>query len=180
MIDVFDERVNYAAILTASNPVPVPLSIRRVAAADLPYVRGSFAEGHKGAPGLMSMTWRYYKRFIVPILDSVLVRDGTELLGAYAPDGTIVGWLAFARGRRVATVHWVHTRWRIGEGPELRRHGIMTALFDHAALGLRIAYTFKGAFPRHRSGQTLDEKLLPWLSSRGQHAAYVPWEEWSL
>lgn len=157
------------------------LHYRAVPERDFAYVRGSFAEGHKGAPGVMSMNWKYYKRYVVPELERVLRREGTELLGAYQHDGEIVGWLAFHRGRRASTIHWAHTRYRVGnDGPELRRRGIFSALLDRVDLGARIAYTFKGAYPKHRSdGQTLDEKLLPWLSSRGQHAAYIPWDEWS-
>lgn len=155
------------------------LEIRPLRLADLGYARWSFAEGHKGSPGVGSMTWRHYKRYIVPLLDRALAWPSTEILAAYLGE-TVVGWLAFARGRRVSTVHWVHVRYQLGDGgPELRRRGVMTMLVDAADLGDRVAYTWKGGYPKHRSdGTTMDERLLPWLQRRGQHAAYVPWEEW--
>jgi hypothetical protein len=156
----------------------LPVLIRPVRIADKAYVRNSFAEGHKGAPGVVSMTWRYYKRFIVPELEHALQYPSTEVLAAYDATDTIVGWLAFARGQRVSTIHWAHTRFKIGDGADLRRRGVMTQLIDAARLGDRIAYTFKGAYPKHRSGETLDEKLLPWLAGRGQFATYYPFEEW--
>jgi hypothetical protein len=170
------------AMLALSTPPPVaprlPVLIRPVRLADKAYVRNTFAEGHKGAPGVMSMTWRYYKRFIVPELEHALCYPSTEVLAAYDATDTIVGWLAFARGQRVSTIHWAHTRFKIGDGPELRRRGVMTQLIDAARLSNRIAYTFKGAYPRHRSGETLDEKLLPWLAGRGQFATHYAFEEW--
>lgn len=155
------------------------LSIRRVALDDLPYVRNSWAEGHKGAPGVRQMSWRLYKQFVVPQLNAACAHPAVELVGAYI-GSTIVGWLALSRGKRVNALHWVHTRFRIGEsGEELRRRGIMTSLVDAAVLGNRIVYTWKGALGKHdHDGKTMDERLLPWLSSRGQHAAYLPWKEW--
>lgn len=170
-------------------PAPLAIDIRPLRLADMGYAKWSIAEGHKGAPGVSSMSWRHYKRFIVPELERALVWPGTEILAAYIGD-QVVGWLAFSRGKRVSTVHWVHVRFQLGDGgQELRRlgsrgladRGIMTMLFDEAKLGDRIAYTFKGAVPKHRSdGKTMDERLLPWLQRRGQHAAYVSWEEWCL
>lgn len=160
-------------------PVPLRVAIRPVGLDDMAYVRNSFAEGHKNAPGDCSMTWRYYKRYVVPELNAALA--GSELLGAYRIDGVILGWLSICRGKRVDTVHWVHTRHSVGgELETYRRRGVMTALFDAARLGDRIAYTFRGAYPLHRSGVTMDERLMPWLAARGQHAAFVPWEEWNL
>jgi hypothetical protein len=169
------------AALAAGLDVSLSLDLRPLRAEDYGYARWSFAEGHKGAPGVSSMTWRYYKRFIAPELERALTFPTTEILGAYL-GGTVAGWLAFARGKRVSTVHWVHVRFQLGDGGmELRRRGVMTALLDAADLGDRIAYTFKGSAPKHRKdGKTMDERLLPWLQRRGQHAAYVPWEQWIL
>lgn len=173
------DRVDLALAAGLDVTAALDLDIRPLRTEDLGYARWSFAEGHKGAPGVASMTWRYYKRFIVPELERALTFATTEILGAYV-GSTVVGWLAFARGKRVSTVHWVHVRFQLGDGgQELRRRGVMTALLDAAELGDRIAYTFKGAAPKHRNdGKTMDERLLPWLQKRGQHAAYVPWEEW--
>lgn len=168
---------------------PLPIEIRALRQADLGYARHSFAESHKDAPGVASMSWRTYKRFIVPELNSVLVHPTTELLGAYLGP-VVVGWIALARGKRVNTVHWLFTRYAIAarpdeapspwEGTECRRRHVASMLVDAAGLGERLVYTFKGAHPKHRSdGITMDERLVPWLRGRGQHAAYVPWEEWS-
>ena len=163
-----------------ADPTLLRYTIERARLDDMAYIRNSFAEGHKGAPGVASMTWRYYKRYIVPELNAALGRGDTQILAAYRRDGIVLGWIAFCRGRTVDTVHWVHTRHAIAdEGEQLRRRGVMTALLDAAKLKPRLCYTFRGAWPRHRSdGVTMDERLLPWLRSRGQHAAYVPWEEW--
>lgn len=155
------------------------LALGRVRIGDTAYVRNSFAEGHKDAPGARSMTWRYYKRYVVPELHAVLRHASVETIAAYLGDD-IVGWLAFSRGTgRVDAIHWAHTRYRIGdEGEPLRRRKVMTALLDAANLR-RIAYTWRGGLGKHdHDGKTSDERLLPWLAARGQHAAYVPWDEW--
>lgn len=167
-----------------TGPPPLLLDIRPMKLDDLGYARWSFAEGHKGAPGTDGMSWRYYKRFIVPELDKCLSRPETMVLAAYV--GAVpAGWIAFHRGRRVSTVHWAHTRFQLGEsGQALRRRGVMTTLFEAAGIGERICYTFKGAAPMHgrkgRSQATMDEKLLPWLRKRGGEPVYIPWEEWSV
>jgi hypothetical protein len=163
------------------------VSIMRVGLDDLPRVRTAFAEGHKHAPGCDRMPWRYYKRFVVPEFDEVLAHPDTVVLGAYvAPElgssaPELCGWIAFARGRRVDTVHWVSTPYWFpvpheacigcepSESPRsptrhaaacpladanrtpLRRRGIMTALLDAAALQERLVYTFRGAKHEHRN-----------------------------
>lgn len=158
---------------------PVTLALCRVRADDLPYVRNSFAEGHKGAPGVASMTWRPYKQYIVPVLNRVLAQPGVELRAAYLGQ-ELVGWLALSRGGRVDTIHWVHTKYQTREsGESMRRRGVMTALIDSAELGNRIVYTWRGAYATsNRDKRTVDERLVTWLAKRGQHAAYVPWEDW--
>jgi len=208
---------------TAGRPPPIladpllALALTRVRLDDLPRVRNAFAEGHKHAPGCDRMPWRYYKRFVVPELDEVLAHPDTELLGAYAtpvlgpPVPELCGWLAYARGRSVDTVHWVSTPHWFPLPPELcsgcerpeglrwpthhvktcpladvnrtplRHRGIMTALFDAAALRTHLVYTFRGAKHEHRSdGRTMDERLLPWLRARGHRIGeHVPWKDWS-
>lgn len=189
-------------------PAPLSLTFRPVHLDDLPRVRGAFAEGYKNSPGLSRMPWRFYKQHVVPTLQAVLVHPSTELLGAYSGD-ELCGWLAFARGRRVDTVHWVSVPFWfplpstlcIGctpaeRGPQhheggcplhpsrrqqIRRSGIMRGLFDAAGLKERLAYTHRGARHEHRDsdGMTMDERLMPWIRSRGQWAVYVKWEEWA-
>lgn len=164
------ERVESAPVLA--------LHVRAPRLADLPYIRNSFAEGHKGAPGVSSMTWRHYNRFIRPELDAVLIHPSVEIAAAYH-GADIVGWVAYTRGQRVDAIHWVHTRYRIGEDEQLRRRGIATMLLDAVQLGQRLAYTWRGAVAKSdHDKRTLDERLLPWLVRRGQYATYLPWEEW--
>lgn len=170
----------------AHEALELPLSLGRLRRDDFAYARNSFAEGHKTAPGVESMSWRYYKRFIVPMLESVLRNERVEVAAAYL-GADIVGWVAFSRGKYVDALHWVHTRWKIGaDGESLRRNcgrgggGIMTALLDYVELRNRLAYTWRGGKGKHdHDGLTMDERLLPWLASRGQHAAYLPWDEWN-
>lgn len=146
------------------------------------YIRGSWAEGYKLAPRMARLPWPVYKRTVAPALAAVLERPDTELLIAERA-GSIVGWIALSRGPRVDTVHWVHTRFRVGaEGELLRRRGIMTALFDAADLHRRIAYTFRGPEPRgrdrHTNRLTADERIARWLASRGVTAAFVDIKDW--
>lgn len=171
---------NFAGILAdnAKRTARLPLDIRPPRLADLPYVRNSFAEGHKGAPGVSSMTWRHYNRFIRPQLSAVLSHPRVELAAAYI-GADIVGWLAYTIGRNVDAVHWAHTRFKVGDdGAPLRRRGVMTALFDAVELR-RLEYTWRaGRHKDDRDKRTVDERLLPWLSRRGHHATYTPWESW--
>lgn len=151
--------------------------IRPAVAADLEYVIGSWAEGYKNAPRMAKLTWQIYKQHVKPQLIDVLRRAETQILVADA--GDIVGWIAFAPGRRVSTCHWVHTRYCVGkDGPQLRKHGVMASLLDAAQLGSRFCYTHKGPKPVHRGGPPADEWIVRWLAGRGVTAAYVPMEEW--
>jgi hypothetical protein len=163
---------------------PLVVDIRPVAPADLAYVRSSWAEGYKTAPGNAKLGWRIYKRVVPPELASVLERPETQVIGAFTAD-TIIGWLAYVPGRRVSTVHWVHTRYRVGEdGEPLRRRGIMTALLAHAQLTQRIVYTHRGGYPKHRHAdaghETSDAPIVRWLARNGVTAAYMPFGEWAL
>ena len=192
----------------APAPLSLALTFRRVALDDLPRVRGAFAEGYKHAPGVDRMPWRYYKRWVVPDLERVLTWPGADLLGGYDPSGQLCGWIAYSRGRRVDAVHWVSVPYYlplshelcIGCSPgergqqqhaaacplapanrtQIRRRGIMTALFDAAQLQERLVYTHRGPAREHGDDRrTMDERLLPWLRSRGHQPAFVKWEEWS-
>lgn len=153
-----------------------PLAVRiRAAHRDDPtemgYVLGSWSEGHKvSTRRLDDMRWPDYKRTERPRLQAVLDRDDTRLLVA-DHEGLIAGWLALVHGRRVDTVHWAHTRWRIGSGEHLRRRGVMRALVDAAGLKSKLVYT-------HRGARRSDEWIVPWLARRGVTAAYVPLKEW--
>lgn len=159
----------------------LPIQIRSHVGDDIRYCIGSWAEEFKFSPDAGRMPWRLYKRHVRPELERKLRRDDTHLLAAYL--GTdIVGWLAYVPGRRVSTVHWVHTRYCIGDGGEcLRKRGVMVTLLDAAQLGDRIVYTHRGPVPKHRGTgkQTSDQWIAAWLRKRGVSATYLPYEEWS-
>lgn len=174
--------MNFAAELNGvaleSPPPQLCLRIGPVRIDDHAWMRNSFAEGHKNAPGVSSMSWRYYKQYVVPELNACLA--AAETLAAYRIDGLVLGWLAISRGRRVDALHWVHTRYRYRDEPEtFRQRGVMTALVDAAGLKERLVYTWRASYPRHRSdGQTMDERLLPWLRGKGHHVTHMNWSEW--
>ena len=160
-----------------------PARALQLQADELGYLRGSWAEAYKMAPKMGKLPWSAYKRIVVPELERVLSAPDTEL---YIADmrGSIVGWLALARGVRVDTIHWLHTRYRIGaDGELLRRRGVMTQLLTAANTKRRIAYTFRGPEPRgrdrHVSRLTTDERIVRWLATRGESAAFVPYQEWA-
>lgn len=145
---------------------------------ELPYVLGSWSEGYKFSERNAKLSWAIYKKHVVPELAAVLGRSDTFVLCARQGD-VIVGWIAYCRGRSVDTVHWVHTRFRIGEsGSPLRRNGIMTELINAASGRDRIVYTHRGPKPKHRGGVTSDEWISRWLAGRGVIAVFVPYEEW--
>jgi hypothetical protein len=176
------------ADLLPAAPPPIAVTIRRAAYRDLAeddrgYVRGSWAEGYKNAPKMARLPWAAYKRIVVPELEAALARPDTEIHIAEHGDD-IVGWIALSRGARVDTVHWVHTRFRIGQtGVPLRHRGVMSSLFAAAELRKRIVYTFRGPTPRGRdrrvSRETGDERVVRWLATRGYTAAFVDFSEWA-
>lgn len=153
---------------------PLALRIRHAHRDDpgeIGYLRGSFAEGVKQSSNrLDKLPWPDFKRLERPKLDEVLGRPDTQLLVADL-DGFVAGWLAWSPGRRVDTVHWTHTRWRVGKGEPLRKRGVMTALVDAARLKTHIEYTLRGARRSH-------EWIVPWLNKRGVYARFEPLQGW--
>jgi len=146
---------------------------------DIGYCLGSWREALKTAPGNTRTPWGVFRRTVSPQLAAVL--NASEVLCATAR-GSIVGWIAFQRAKRVNACHWVHTRYEDASGEPLRRRGIMTALFDAADLGRSLVYTFRGGLPRHPRPEdrrvTSDEIVRRFLSRRGTTAVYVPYQEW--
>lgn len=133
---------------------------------EMAYLRSSFCEGFKASSNrLAKLPWPDFKRTERPKLDAVLALGDTQLLVADL-EGLVAGWLAWSPGRRVDTVHWTHARHQV------RRRGVMRALVDAAGLKNRLVYT-------HRGARRSDEWIVPWLASRGVHAAYLPLAEWS-
>lgn len=157
------------------------ITIRPMHADDLPYVRSTWKEGHKDAPGAERMRWPVYKATVGKQIDAVLALPATVVLCAYADSGRVLGWLAYTPGRSISTVHWTHTRFEEA-GEPCRRRGVMTALLDKAALGKRFTYTFRGArrnngAKRAGRGDSLDLTIAAWLRGRGVTAVHVPVEE---
>lgn len=163
-----------------SQPGNAPPAIRSASANDHAYILRSWLEARRYAPGMSRMPFRVYESEYLPELEDVLGRGDTEVVVADS-GGVIAGWLAFSRGRSVDTVHWVATRFRVGkDGPVLRRQGVMRSLLEAARLHKRLAYTFRGAYPRAKDEprETSDVWITRWLASRGTHAVFVPYREW--
>lgn len=162
--------------------IELDINIRPATEADIGYCLGSWREALMTAPGNSRLPKGAFRRAMTPLLSSILKRS--EVIGAYldTPGEPIAGWIAVSRGRRLPTVHWVHTRFRDQAGNELRRRGIMTALLDAANVAPRFVYTFRGTLPRHRhpgeQRTTTDTIVARWLASRGVTAVHVPFKEW--
>lgn len=171
---------------------PLVMSIRPMAPDDLPYVRAVWKESYKDAPTVDRMPWAMYKATVGKTIDELVGRSDVNLLGGYADNGKVIGWICYSPGRSISTVHWTHTRFKLDDD-KCRRRGVMTDLILAADLGKRLAYTFRG--PRRRvhhggkdrspdavrhsgRGDTLDLSLVEWLRSRGVSAAFVPISEW--
>lgn len=138
---------------------------------EVAYLRNSFGESFKqSSVRLDRMPWPTYKHEVVPELHAVLDAPETRVLVADC-DGLVAGWMALAAGRRVDTVHWIYTRWKIGAGEKLRRRGVMRSLVEVAQLKSKLVYTLRGVKRSH-------EWIVPWLAGRGVTAAYVPLKEW--
>lgn len=166
----------------ADTETPLGLSIRPTADEDNGYILGSWSEAYKLSPANRGRSWINYKRDVLPGLRECLMRPDTTIVGAYMGP-SIVGWIAFCRGKRVDVVHWVHTRFRVGaDGERLRRRGIMATLWDACELSQRIGYTHLGGRPRHpgagESTRRSDEWVCDWLRERAVVVTHIAYEEW--
>lgn len=156
------------------------LEIRDLDARDRGYVISSWREVHKQAPETVRLPWQYYNFRYGKLIKQVFDAPNTSLIGAY--DGpTFVGWLAVTYGKRVDTLHWVHTRHDV-DGVGYRRRGIMTKLLEAAEIGSPFVYTLHGPKTRHKRDDgkrsSLDELLAKHLRERNIIASYIPLEEW--
>lgn len=154
-------------------PTAAPFQLRPVDPADRGYVRRTWFESHKTAPRYHRMTWPAFKATEGKAIEALIDHANVRLLGAYALDGKLLGWIAWSPGRSVSTLHYVYVRQLCGE-THVRRQGIATALLLAAELGKRVVYTFEG--PRRR-GMRMDEHLVAWARGRGVNATYVPVKE---
>lgn len=171
-----------AAELAAPTP-QFTIAIRSMAIDDHGYVRATWREGMKDSPAYDRMPWPMYKQSAGAQVAGLV--DSAKLVGAYVPDGRIVGWLCMTPGQTIHTVHWVHTRWTLDD-EKCRRRGIMTALLDAADLGRRFVYTHRGPRRRHAEikhgssrGMSIDSMLVEWLGQSGVVATHIPFAEWS-
>ncbi len=158
------------------------MNIRTLDAADRGYALFSWRESAKKAPGLDRVPWAYYRDAIVPAFSKILDDPTTRLLGAYMQDGPLVGWIAMTPGKRVHTVHWVHTKHEL-DGTRMRRRGVMLALLEAADVGSRFVYTCRAKrdrtlLPDGSTTKSLDETLVHVLRAEGVTATYVPMKEW--
>lgn len=156
--------------------------VRELDAADRGYALSSWRESHKQAPGPDRVPWSYYRHEYGEKFRALINDPSTALLGAYDHDGKLLGWLAMTPGKRVHTLHWVYTKWRLDDKP-MRRRGVMTALLEAADLGSKFVYTLRGRRlqPDERPQidvKTLDDILVPALRAKGVTATYVALKEW--
>lgn len=165
----------------ASEEEALNVTIRPLLDADRGYVVSSWRESAKAAPRLARLPWSYYKHTTGAQIQQIANATSTVILGAYHGD-ELVGWLAMTPSKRVHTVHWVHTRFRVGT-VNARRRGVMTALLDAAKLGARFVYTMQARklrekLPDGTTSKSLDDVLVVALRERGVHATYVPLKDW--
>jgi hypothetical protein len=157
-------------------------TVRPLDAEDKGYVLSSWRESHKQSPGNDKLPWAYYKSDFGKLFADIVNGNETTLLGAYARDGQLVGWLAMTRGKRVNVLHWVQVKYEL-EGKRLRRLGIMSQLLREAQLGSPFVYTLRARRDRARlpdgsATKSLDESLVAALRAKGIVAEYVPLKEW--
>jgi len=158
------------------------MQIRLLDLTDKGYALASWRESHKAAPGVHRVPWSFYKHEYGEIFAQIINAPTTKLLGAYATNDKLLGWLAMTPGKRVHTLHWVQVKFEL-DGIRMRRRGIMTELLNAAELGPRFVYTLHARRDRVRlpdgsMSRSLDESLVAALQARGIVAAYTPLKEW--
>ncbi len=168
---------------------PSALDIRALLDVDRSYALVTWREGHKKSPGVHRVPWSYYKHEYGHAFEKILDDPANRLIGAYAK-GTgstlpgregmpeLLGWLVMTPGKRVHTLHWIHTK------HEHRRQGVMLALLAAADLNTRLVYTLRArrdraTLPDGSVSKSLDESLVIALRARGVSATHVPFKEWS-
>lgn len=156
------------------------MNIRKLDSDHYGYAMDSWGEGAKKSREGKKVPWPYFRTVDIPVFKKVFNDSSTVLLGAYTEardalvgpglvgEGKLVGWLAMTPGKRVHTVHWVHTKYEL-DGKLMRRRGVMTALLDAADLGARFIYTVHG---QH------DAEIVTALRTHGVTATFVPLKEW--
>ncbi len=181
-----------------ASPSSAALEIRVIDPDDVRFISSTWKESHKNAPKVQRLPWEIYHQTVSPVIDALIAQS--RILAAYHADGRIIGWLAYAPGRSISTVHWAFTRKQLHlttcpssrwtrdsvcncEPEKLRRRGVMAMLLDAAEIGKRFAYTLQGARRNARghgaaSGPSSDVAIVEWLRGRGISATYVPLKEW--
>lgn len=147
------------------------------------YVKSSWIEAYRYAPGMSRMPFRTYRMMETGWIEHALGRPDTRVLLAMTGDA-IAGWVAFCRRPSADVVHWIQTRYRIGrDGEHLRRRSVMVQLIAAAALKPKIGYTFRGSLPRHTETDeprvSSDVWISRWLADRVNiTAVHQPYREW--
>lgn len=162
---------------------------------DRSYIVRSWVDSFHRARANLKLTFRGgYKERQRQAIDRVLDAPGTRVLCAYSDtervmrDGVdhgpaVLGWIVWTVGRGWPTVHYVFTRYELGQ-VKWRRRGVMSELVDAAELGPRVVYTHRGEYARgglesrQRWPRALDEEVADWMRRRGMTVAYVPLGEW--
>lgn len=158
------------------------MKIRPLDPDDYGYALFTWRESAKKAPAVDRMPWRYYKDTLGYAFEKILHDPTTRVIGAYADDGKLIGWLVMTPGKRVHTLHWVHVKHEL-DGEKMRRRGAMTALLAGADLGKNFVYTLRARrdrapLPDGSMTKSLDESLVAALRARGITATYVALKEW--
>jgi hypothetical protein len=160
------------------------MTIRPLDPDDIGFALSSWRESHKAAPGVDRVPWAYYRHAWGEKFRALVNDSSTKLLGAYTHNNELTGWLAMTPGKRVSTLHWCYTKWKLDDQP-LRRRGIMNALLEEANLGRNFAYTLRARrlYKDERAtappgAKSLDELIVPALRAKGVNAAYVALQEW--
>jgi hypothetical protein len=153
---------------------PLAVELRPIEPDDRGYIRRTWFESYKQAPRMERLPWPVFKQTAGKHIDELLERPDVHLMGGYHESGKVLGWCAWTPGRSVSTLHWVYTRFQLGDEHTRRRH-VATQLLEAAELGRRIVYTFVGT--KRQRGPSMDKTLVEWAQRRGVVATHAPIEE---
>lgn len=156
--------------------------VRALDDGDKGYALSSWRESHKQAPGVDRVPWPYYRSEWGEKFRAIINDPTTRALGAYTADDQLAGWLMATPGKRVHTLHYCYTKWKL-DGKLVRRQGVMIALLLAADLGRAFAYTCQGrrdraTLPDGTVTKSLDESLVASLRTRGISATHIKLKDW--
>lgn len=160
----------------------IRFTVKPLKAEDRGFVLTTMREGVKQNPSYDRVPWSYMKATIGVELANIINDDATKILGAYTPEGLLLGWVCASPSKRVTVVHWVYTRFE-HKGERLRRRGIMLALLEDVADNKPIVYTLRArrcndVLANGEKAKSLDNVLAEQLLARGITTSYVSLKEW--